>query len=98
MHIKIHKSYRNVVALCDSDLLGKTFDEGKLQLKVKENFYSGDKISKSEALETLQKQKIEDATFNIVGKESVQTALESGIITQNHIGKISNIPFALTLL
>ena len=29
MFIKIHNSYRNVVALADADLIGKKFEEGK---------------------------------------------------------------------
>lgn len=28
MNIKIHESYRNIVALADSELIGKTFEEG----------------------------------------------------------------------
>ena len=40
----------------------------------------------------------EDATFNIVGKESVQTALEAGIIKEQGIIKIQEVPIALVLL
>ena len=29
MLIKIHKGYRKTVALCDSDLIGKTFEQDK---------------------------------------------------------------------
>ena len=39
MLVKIHKSYRNVVAVCDSDLIGKKFEEDKFQLDLKESFY-----------------------------------------------------------
>ncbi len=98
MHLKIHKSYRSIVSLADSSLIGKKFEEGKFQLDIRENFYKGEEIEKQEAIKILQKQKVEDATFNIVGKESIQTALEAEIISQNNIGKIANIPFALTLL
>ncbi len=37
--IKIHKSYRYVVAICDSNLVGKQFEQNKFQLDVKENFF-----------------------------------------------------------
>jgi hypothetical protein len=40
----------------------------------------------------------EDATFNIVGKESIKTALEAGIIKESGIIKIQDIPIALILL
>ena len=39
----------------------------------------------------------EDATFNIVGKESIKAALDAGIIQEHGITKIDNIPIALGL-
>lgn len=98
MHLRIHESYRNVVSLCDTELLGKKFEEDKFQLDVRENFYKDKEVSKEKVIEILQKQKIEDSTFNIVGTESINAALEAEIITKEHIGEISGIPFALTLL
>lgn len=96
MKVKIHKSYRTVVALCDSDLIGKKFESGILQLHITENFYNGEEINKEEAIKILRKQAIEDATFNIAGKESTKTALEAGIIQERNIGEIQNIPYALS--
>ena len=98
MYIKIHRSYRNVVAIADADLIGKIFEEGKFQLDVIENFYKGKKVSKEEAIELLKLQKLDDATFNIVGPKSIQTAIQAGIIKKENIGKIKDIEFALTLL
>jgi len=97
MHIKIHESYRKVVALADSDIIGKTFTEGIKQIEVRPSFFQGDKISKQEALKTLQEMDQEDATFYIVGKEAVETALEAGIIQKHGITNIDNIPVALGL-
>lgn len=98
MLINVIKSYRDVVAVCDSNLIGKIFEEEKLQLDVKESFYKGEEKSKEEVKDILQKMALEDATFNIVGNESVETALEAGIITQDLIGEIQGVPFALVLL
>lgn len=98
MLLKIHKSYRDVVAVCDSDLIGKRFEQGKFQLDVKESFYKGEEISEEKAIFILKKMSIEDATFNIVGKNSVKTAIQAGIIDEEAVGKIQNIPFALVLL
>ena len=97
MFIKIHKSYRNVVAICDSALIGKRFEEDKFQLDVKENFFKGDKVSEEEAIRIMQFMLREDATFNIVGKKSVNTALKAEIISEEAIGEIAGIPFALVL-
>lgn len=98
MFIKIYRSYRRVVALCDSDLLGKKFEEGKRQLDVRENFYKGDEVSNEAAADILKRELKEDATFNIVGPESVKVALETGVIAQENIGTVQNIPFALKLV
>lgn len=99
MHsIKIHRSYRSVVAICDLSILGKKFEEGKRQLDVRESFYKHQEISKEELIILMQRQQKEDASFNIVGKESIKAALEAGIINENCIGHVQGIPFALTLL
>ncbi len=97
MYLKIHKSYRAIVALCDSNLLGKKFESDKLQLDVRENFYKGEEITKEQAVLVLVKQAREDATFNIVGKEAVEAASEAGIIEKKHAGNIAGIPYALAL-
>ena len=98
MFVNVIRSYRDVVAVCDKELLGKKFEEGKLQLDVKESFFKGKESSKEEASEIMRDMKLEDSTFNIIGKKSVQTALETGIITKEGIGIIANIPFALVLM
>jgi hypothetical protein len=98
MYINIIESYRNVIAICDKELLGQKFFEGEKQLYIKESFYLGEEKTPEEIKEMILEWSGEDATFNIVGEESVQTALETGIITEEGIGKIDNIPYALVLL
>ena len=98
MLVKIIKSYRTVVAICDSDLLGKTFEEGKGQLDIKESFYKGEETPKEKVIEIINHMSQEDATFNIVGKESVALALETGLITKEGIKEVQGVPFALVLL
>lgn len=98
MFVNIIESYRNVVAICDEELLGKYFEEDQFQLDVKENFFKGEEKTEEELIKILKDMKIEDATFNIVGEKSVNAALKSGVIFEEQIGKIQNIPFALVLL
>lgn len=98
MLVRLIKSYRHVVAVCDSELLGKRFEEGDFQLHVKENFYGGEEMSEDETIRFLQKMKIEDATFNIIGENSVNAALEAGVIQENSIGEVQGVKFALVLL
>ena len=98
MFINIIKSYRDVVALCDKELIGKKFVEEKFQLDIKESFYKGEETNEEKALEILKNMSLEDATFNIVGEKSIKTAIKAGIINENSIGKIKGIPFALVLI
>jgi len=91
-------SCRGIVAICDSEILGKYFDEGILQLDIKESFYKGKEVSEQELREIMEDMIREDATFNIVGKKSIKVALEVGLITDESIGYVKGIPFALVLL
>ena len=98
MLIKIHSSYRSVVAVCDTELLGKEFEQGKLAIKLEESFFKGEEKSEKEIIEDLKRAADEDATFNIVGKQSVAAAIKAGIIKESGITKIQDIPIALVLL
>ena len=98
MLIKVHKSYRDLVAICDKDILGKKFEEEDRILEIKEDFYNGEEISYKDLIQLMVFMYKEDATFNIVGKESIKAAIESGIILEEGIRKVEGIPFALVLL
>jgi len=96
--IKIHNSYRNVVAVCDSSLVGKKFEEGNVQLDIRESFYKEKEVNEEELKRILIMQAKEDSTFNIIGPISIKIALENKIIDEESIGTVQSVPFALTLL
>ncbi|HLC86792.1 MAG TPA: DUF424 family protein [Candidatus Nanoarchaeia archaeon] len=96
--VNIIKAYRDVVAICDSDLLGKKFEDNNFQLDLKESFYKGKEVNGKELIGIIEKMIGEDATFNIVGEESIKIALKIGIINKNGIKEIQGVPFALVLL
>lgn len=98
MFIKIHKAYRQILAVCDDDLLGKRFEEGNKVLDVRENFFKGEKMGENELLKLMRDLVKSDVTFNIIGEKSVQIALKAGIISQEGVKKIKGIPYALVLL
>jgi len=97
MQLKIHESYRKIIVLTDTNLIGKIFEEGIRQIKIRPNFFEGEEKTKQEVIPFLQNMEKEDATFNIVGKESIETALEAGIIEEHGIIKIQDVPIALGL-
>lgn len=98
MQIKKHVAYRTIVALCDSDLIGKTFEEDIRQIEITPNFFQGEEKNKEEVLEILKDMEKEDATFNIVGKESVECAILAGVISKEGFMKINGVPVALVLM
>ena len=97
MLIKIIKTYRDVIAICDKELLGKKFEEGKFQLDVKESFFKGEKTSEAEVINIMRQMSGEDSTFNIIGEKSVNAAIKAGILSEQEINKIQNVPFAIIL-
>lgn len=103
IYINIIDEQRKIVSSCDEELLGKKYEskEDNLQLDIKENFYlpNDKKLSSSEeAIQTFRNMRKEDATFNIVGKEAVNAAVEAGIISQKDVREIQGIPFIMILL
>ena len=98
MLVKVHETYRKIIAICDSELIGKKFEEGNLQLDVKESFYKGKEMKESKVLETIEEGRKEDACFNVVGKDSVAVAIKAGVVNENSILTIGGIPHALSLL
>lgn len=97
MFVNIIKSYRDVVVICDTELLGKKFEEGKFQLNIKENFYKGKEVNEEDSIQIMKKMSAEDATFNIVGEKSINSALKAGIISIKEVRRIKKIPFAMIL-
>jgi len=97
MRLKIHEAYRKIVALCDSNLIGRSFEEGIKSIEVKENFFNGEEKTKKEVFKILQDMNGEDATFFIVGKESVHTAIEAKVISSNGVMEIDGVPVGLGL-
>lgn len=98
MLIKIHTSYRNTIAICDSNLIGKKFEENQKVLDLTTTFFKGEEKSEKKILEIIEKGTYEDFTFNIVGKQSTNLALKAGIIKPEGISSIQGIPVALVLL
>lgn len=98
MLIKVHNSYRQVVALCDKELLGKTFEDDVSRIEIKDHFFNGEEKTPEQVAEILTFHAAEDATFNIVGEKSINIALKLGLIQPEGVRRIQEIPIALSLL
>ena len=70
-----------LVAVCDGDLLGETFENGELSLTVNEEFYEGEPADEQAIIGSLAKCSV----ANIVGEEAVGLALEHGFVEEENV-------------
>ncbi|MEM4137353.1 MAG: DUF424 family protein [Candidatus Anstonellaceae archaeon] len=88
---KLHYSQDSLIlALCDSELIGKKFSDSKiiLDLDTFKNFYLGEELVLSKAKELFE----QCDSINLVGKNSVEIAKALGYINENDIRYIQNVP------
>ena len=79
-----------LLAACDENLLGKTFEEGELNLFVSELFYGGEKVSREIFIEQLKIATI----VNLVGREVIKIASTLEMIDQSTVIEIDGVPHA----
>ncbi len=79
-----------LVAICDSELVGKEFREHGLRLFVDGAFYKDGLCSEEEA-----RRLFKDATMlNLVGKRIIEIAVADGFIDAKNIITVQGIPHA----
>lgn len=89
--VKIHKrDGRVIAAVCDTELLGKKFEEGKLQLDLTGDFYKGEEKDSSEASDLIRNAD----HVNLIGKESVKLGIQEGIIDEQNVKIVDGVPHA----
>lgn len=101
--VKVHESYRVVVAICDSDLFGKKFEDvdslnNARQIDLTGGFFDGEERTLEEAKEIVLNYLREDATFNFVGSDSCGLAVELGLIEEKDLIEIDGVKVGLVLL
>ena len=70
-----------LVSVCDADILGETFEQGKLSLTVDPEFYDGEEATPGEVVESLAAASV----ANLVGTEAVETAIEHGFVEEANV-------------
>ncbi len=93
--LKMYRHGKDVlVAACDADLLGKSFQEKDICLTVTKEFY--DDIRGDEDL--LQQYLTQATIANLVGRRVVECTLKMGLITKENILTIDGVPPAQFLV
>ncbi len=89
--MNLKKIGRNVLlCMCDIEILGKTFREGKIVFCVKEDFYRGARVDVEEAVSMIESSTV----VNMVGKNVVKKAIERGFVHPEAVLQIEGIPHA----
>ncbi|HUV02809.1 MAG TPA: DUF424 family protein [Desulfobacteria bacterium] len=91
MYIKEYNSESGLlVAVCDKDLIGRSFEEGELSLKISERFYKGEEATEGEVITSLQRATI----ANLVGKRTIKCAVDNDFIEEACVIFVDGVPHA----
>lgn len=91
MYLKIHQCRDNViVAVCDEELLGRTLRDGDIVVTITEEFYKGDIVSQSEAMDAVKR----SSNVNIFGEKAVSCAVECGAVNLDNVKIIDGVAHA----
>jgi len=88
VYVKIRRWGQQILlAACDADILGKTFQDSNIVFEVKEEFYKGFKTNIEEAVNLIEKSTI----VNLAGTRIVKKAIERGYVHPEAVIKICGI-------
>ena len=80
-----------LVNICDEELVGRTVSEGKLQVHLSKEFYSGEVVGKGEALRLIRSCSI----VNLAGSRSVSLAVDNRVGAPEAVREIEEVPFLM---
>lgn len=78
------------MAICDSDILGRTLKQGKMTFHVHEKFYKGSLVTLDEAIDLIKQSTI----VNMVGEKIVAKAIEKRLVHPDAVLRIDDVPHA----
>lgn len=88
MYLKVYRQGKEVlIAVCDCEILGKRFKEGKLQLEVSSDFYGRELASPAEVEEALA----EATVANFAGCRAVEHAIRLGYVEKENVLSVEGI-------
>ncbi len=91
MKAKKHEiQYKTILAVCDKEHIGKTFEDGKITFTVSERFYNGEEITPAQLKELLK----EADSVNLFGNKCVELAISEGFLGEKNYILIKGIKHA----
>ena len=92
MIVKKHKTQdrRLILAVCDTELLGKVFEEDERLLNLGSGFFNGEEMDDNAVVELMKQAYV----INIVGENSIKLAIGGGFVSKDQVLRIKNVPNA----
>lgn len=92
MIVKEHKTRdrRLILSICDKEIIGKEFCEGRKRLFADPKFYGWEEKSEEEIIKLAKRAQI----INLLGEKSVKLFIKEGIIDKKNIIRIKGVPHA----
>jgi len=81
---------KSILAICDKDLIGKEFEDGKIFFRASEKFYGNQEFSEKEIIEMA----LESDSINVFGNKSSELLEREGLISENNVIIIAGIKHA----
>ncbi len=85
---------RSVLAICDSAIHGRKFEDGKMVLDLGSRFYHGEEKDAKEAADLMEKAYI----INAAGEEAVALAIKLGLAAKENVKSVSGVPHVQVLM
>ena len=95
MFVRMHKHGDEVIlAACDEDIIGMTFEGDGARIKVSEAFYRGESVPAEAFVERMKSVTI----MNLVGEEVVSIAISEGKVAPENVMEIGGVKHAQVVL
>lgn len=95
MYVRIHTHGKDtILAACDEDVLGRTFEGGGARITVSESFYCGESVSPEVFVERMKSVTI----MNLVGEEVIALAIAEGKVSPDNVIDIGGVRHAQVVL
>jgi len=80
-----------LINICDADLIGKTLNEGRLQMHISRDYFGGQIVDGQEALRLMK----DSSIVNLAGKKAVEIALSNKLGAEKAVRVIEGVPFLM---
>ena len=95
MYVRIHThGNERILAACDEEILGMTFEGDGVRITVSEGFYRGESISEEAFVERMKSVTI----MNLVGERAVALAISEGKVSPDSVIEIGGVKHAQVVL